>query len=241
MPGRSVADIAIIGKGRIGRALAAAFVRAGHEVAGPLGRGQRAAAEIALVCVPDSEIPAAADVVAGSARFLGHTSAATQLAALGGGETFSLHPLQTVTTEGADFDGCACAIAGSTPAGLERARELSAALGMRAFVIDDSERAAYHAAASIASNFLVTLMGCAERAAQAASIAPTQARAMLAPLVETTVHNWARLGPERALTGPIARGDEATVAAQRAALPAELLPVFDALADRTRALAAVAA
>ena len=55
---------------------------------------------------------------------------------------------------------------------------------------------------------------------------------MLVPLVRATVENWARLGPERALTGPVARGDEQTVAAQRAAVAErapELLAIFDAL------------
>ena len=195
-----------------------------------------------LLCVPDGEIPAAAAAIAGSPRFVGHTSGATRLDAIGeAGEAFALHPLQTVTHYGADFCGCGCAIAGSTPAALAQARRLGAALGMRPFVIDDASRAAYHAAASIASNFLVTLMDCAEETAEAASIPRDEARAMLAPLVEATVRNWAQLGPQRALTGPIARGDEQTVAAQRAALPEGVVAVFDALAERTRALAAVPA
>ena len=61
------------------------------------------------------------------------------------------------------------------------------------------------------------------------------------PLVRATVENWARLGPERALTGPVARGDEATVARQRAAVAdaaPELIELFDALVTATRALAA---
>ena len=83
---------------------------------------------------------------------------------------------------------------------------------MRPFEIEDSGRAAYHAAASIASNFLVTLEDAAERVAAGAGLDPAEARELLAPLVRSTVENWAARGPERALTGPIARGDEATVA-----------------------------
>jgi len=67
-------------------------------------------------------------------------------------------------------------------------------------------------------------------------------RSQLAPLVRAAVENWARLGAADALTGPIARGDEATVARQRAAIAErapDLLPVFDALADATRALVPV--
>ena len=98
------------------------------------------------------------------------------------------------------------------------------------------DRAAYHAAASIASNFVVTLEAAAERLAATAGVD----RAALAPLVRAAVETWAELGPERALTGPIARGDEGTVARQREAVLArtpELAPLFDALVDATRALA----
>jgi predicted short-subunit dehydrogenase-like oxidoreductase (DUF2520 family) len=92
-------------------------------------------------------------------------------------------------------------------------------------------------AASVASNFLVTLEDAAEQLLATAG-AP---RELLVPLVQAAVANWAQHGGPAALTGPIARGDEATVARQRAAVQdraAELLPLFDALADRTRALAA---
>jgi predicted short-subunit dehydrogenase-like oxidoreductase (DUF2520 family) len=112
---------------------------------------------------------------------------------------------------------------------------------MEPFEIDDEGRAAYHAAASIASNFLVTLQATAERVAGAAGLEREEARALLAPLVRRSVENWAALGPERALTGPVARGDEDTVAAQRAAVEAnapELLSLFDELVEHTRSLAA---
>ena len=112
---------------------------------------------------------------------------------------------------------------------------------MRAFEIAEEGRAAYHAAASIASNFLVTLEAAAERVAAGAGLEPAQARALLAPLVRRTVAQWADVGPERALTGPLARGDEATVTAQRdavAAMAPALLGLFDDFVERTRELAA---
>jgi predicted short-subunit dehydrogenase-like oxidoreductase (DUF2520 family) len=135
-------------------------------------------------------------------------------------------------------------VAGSTPEALEAATTLAAELGMRPFAIEEGQRPAYHAAASIASNFLVTLEACAEETAAGAGIDPGDARALLAPLVRSTVENWAALGPERALTGPVARGDEATVKAQREALAAavpHLLPLFDELTECTRALSGRAA
>jgi predicted short-subunit dehydrogenase-like oxidoreductase (DUF2520 family) len=132
-------------------------------------------------------------------------------------------------------------VAGSTPEALELAESLARALGMSPFAIDDDSRGAYHAAASIASNFLVTLEAAAETVAAGAGLGPDKARAALAPLVRTTVENWAALGPEAALTGPVSRGDDLTVAAQRAAVervaPA-LAPLFDALVEATRSLAA---
>jgi predicted short-subunit dehydrogenase-like oxidoreductase (DUF2520 family) len=86
----------------------------------------------------------------------------------------------------------------------------------------------------------VTLEAAAERLAATAGLE----RGHLVALVRATVDNWAVLGPVRALTGPLARGDEQTVARQRAAVSErapELLALFDALADATRALAAEAA
>jgi predicted short-subunit dehydrogenase-like oxidoreductase (DUF2520 family) len=111
---------------------------------------------------------------------------------------------------------------------------------MTPFGIDDEGRAAYHAAASVASNFTVTLLAAAERVAAGAGLAPHEARALLAPLVRRTVESVAELDPERALTGPVARGDHATVEAHRRALEdvaPELLDLFDELVRHTRALA----
>jgi predicted short-subunit dehydrogenase-like oxidoreductase (DUF2520 family) len=226
--------LAIVGNGRVGNALARAFSAAGIEVEGPLARGEQPTAEVVLLCVPDAEIANAAAAV--DARMVGHVSGATPLDAV----DFGMHPLQTVAGPETSFEGCGCAIAGSTPEAVELARGLALAARMEPFEIDDSARAAYHAAASIASNFVVTLEWMAERIAAAAGIEAADARRMLAPLVRQTVENWSELGPADALTGPIARGDEATVARQREAVAdaaPDLLPAFDALADATRSLA----
>jgi predicted short-subunit dehydrogenase-like oxidoreductase (DUF2520 family) len=230
------ARLAIVGRGRLGTAFAGAFGAAGIEVLGPLGRGSRAAgADAVLLCVPDAEVADAAAAIAPGPP-VGHCSGATGLDVLSPHEAFSLHPLMTVTTHGADFAGAGAAIAGTTPRSRQLAARLAAALGMRAVEIAEPDRPAYHAAASIASNFLITLEAAAERLGASTGVD----RALLVPLVRATVENWAALGAERALTGPVARGDEATVSAQREAVQQraeDLLPLFDALVDATRALA----
>jgi predicted short-subunit dehydrogenase-like oxidoreductase (DUF2520 family) len=171
---------------------------------------------------------------------VGHLSGASTLAPLAPHEAFSLHPLMTVTAAGATFAGATAAIAGSTDRALGLARSLAERLGMRSVEVADADRAAYHAAASIAANFVVTLEGAAERLAATAGVD----RAALVPLVRAAVENWAELGAERALTGPIARGDAATVERQREAVAErcpEALELFDALAQATRDLAGLPA
>lgn len=228
---------ALIGAGRLGTALAAAMRTAGLHVDGPLGRGADAAgADVVVLCVPDAEIGAAAACLR-SGAIVGHVSGATTLAPLAPHRAFSLHPLMTVPAGAPEtvFADAPCAIAGDAPDTLAVARDLADALAMRPVEIRDEDRAAYHAAASIASNFLVTLEAAAERVAGSAG-AP---RELLVPLVRATVESWAERGAG-ALTGPIARGDELTVARQRAAVTErtpDLLPLFDALAQATRELA----
>jgi predicted short-subunit dehydrogenase-like oxidoreductase (DUF2520 family) len=234
-------DVAIVGAGRLGTALTAALREAGYDVDGPLGRGTSPEkADVVLLCVPDQEIAAAAAALTPSPdapqRLVGHCSGATGLEPLEPHQAFSLHPLMTVTAQGARFAGAGAAISGTSERALAMARELAAALGMRPVEIAARDRVAYHAAASIASNFLITVEAAAERVAATAGLD----RALLTPLVRATVENWAAVGPERALTGPVARGDEETVVRQRAALATrtpELLELFDALTKATRSLA----
>jgi predicted short-subunit dehydrogenase-like oxidoreductase (DUF2520 family) len=228
---RELDSIAIVGGGRLGTALAAALEAARFEVLGPLGRGADGrGATTVLLCVPDTEIAAAAAAIV-PGPLVGHCSGATGLA----GVAFSLHPLMTVPAGASPgvFEGAGCAVDGATPRALAVAEALAAALGMRSTRVEDGDRAAYHAAASIASNFLVTLEGAAERLAATAGVE----RELLVPLVRAAVDNWAARGAAEALTGPVSRGDDTTVARQREAVAErapDLLPLFDELVEATR-------
>ena len=234
------AGCAIVGAGRVGTALAAALRAAGVEVEGPLRRGEPITADgPVILCVPDGQIAQAARAVR-APRLVGHTSGATTLDALlaAGHEAFSVHPLMTVPhgAEPQKLVGAQAAVAGSTPRALRTARALAEAAGLRPIEIAEADRAAYHAAASIAANLLVTLEDGAERLLATAGAD----RGVLVPLVRAAVESWAAQGGERALTGPIARGDHETVARQRAAVQErtpDLLEVFDALAAATERLA----
>ncbi len=236
-PTRAVLRIAIVGPGRLGTTVASALGgNDDFELIGPLGRDADAAgSDVVLLCVPDREIePAAAAIAPGPV--VGHCSGATGLEPLAPHESFSLHPLMTFTRAGADLSGVTAAIDGSSEHALELAAAVAQALGMRTLRVRAEDRSAYHAAASIASNFLLTLEAAAERLAATAGVG----RDALAPLVRATVENWASLGPGSALTGPVARGDEVTVARQREAVierTPELTPLFDALTAATRELA----
>ncbi len=232
-------SVAIMGAGRLGTTLSAGLEHKGVHVIGPLFRGaDPAGAEAVLLCVPDAQIAAAATALSPGAP-VGHCSGATSLSVLSPHEAFSIHPLMTVTAgdDPVRLQGAGAAIAGGTARALALAEWLARTLGMSPVQVTDGDRVAYHAAASMAANFLTTLEAGAERLAGTAGVD----RALLVPLVRAAVENWAVLGPERALTGPVARGDEQTVARQRAAVHGrtpELLGLFDALVDATRSLAA---
>ena len=144
----------------------------------------------------------------------------------------SIHPLRSITLAGADLRGAWFAVAGDPIA----ARVVDDLEGHHVEV-DDAHRAAYHAAACIASNHLVALLGQVERVAATAGV-PLEA---YLDLVRQTVENVAALGPAAALTGPVRRGDTATVERHLDALdafdPSER-GAYEALADAARKLVA---
>jgi len=228
--------VAVVGAGRLGTALLGALREAGVPVTGPHGRGfDGTGAGVVLLCVPDDAIAAAAAAVTAAGVMLGHCSGASRLDVLGDHEGFSLHPLMTVTRDGADFRGVTAAVAGRTPRAVAAAIALAGTLGLHAVQVAESDRAAYHAAAAIASNFLITLQDAAAELMATAGLD----RDVLLPLARAALENWGKAGPA-ALTGPVARGDAGTVQLHRETVnerTPELRGLFDALVTATERLA----
>ena len=212
----------VIGSGRVGSAAAARL----RERSVAVGEDDP---DAVLLCVPDTAISDVSRYLMPGRAWVGHVSGATPLAALDPHERrFSLHPLQTFDRSGdpSQFDGAWAAISGETAEALAVARELAELLGLHPFELADADRALYHAGAVFASNYLVTL----ERAAVRLGV-PREA---LVPLMKRTIENGFDL------TGPIARGDWATVEAHKQAIheaEPELEHLYETLAAATVTLA----
>jgi predicted short-subunit dehydrogenase-like oxidoreductase (DUF2520 family) len=211
----------VVGRGRVGSAIAARL----HE-RGVALRDDRV--DLVLLCVPDAAIGDVARAI-DPGPWVAHVSGATPLAALEPHvRRFSLHPLQTFTrARGAEqLDGAWAAVTSEDDAARTRARWLATLLNLRPFDVQDEQRSVYHAGATIASNYLVTLYRAASRLFEAAG-APPEA---LLPLMRRTIDNGFEL------TGPIARGDWSTVDAHRVAIrrhAPDLEGMYRALAEVT--------
>jgi predicted short-subunit dehydrogenase-like oxidoreductase (DUF2520 family) len=216
-----VESVNVIGRGRVGSALAARLEERGVEL-------REDDAELALLCVPDTAIAEVARNLA-PGPWVAHVSGATPLSALDPHERrFSLHPLQTFTrARGPEqLDGAWGAVTAETDEGLELGLELARLLGLEPFALADADRPLYHAGAAVASNYLVTLHDVASSLFTAAG-APPEA---LEPLMRRTIEN------DFELTGAIERGDWATVEAHREAIRRarpDLEPLYDVLAEAT--------
>jgi predicted short-subunit dehydrogenase-like oxidoreductase (DUF2520 family) len=217
-----VESVTVIGRGRVGSAIAARLEERGIPL---LERG----GELVLLAVPDAAIRAVAQGEALGHGWIGHLSGATPLSALDPHERrFSLHPLQTFTrSRGPEqLDGAWAAVTAEQDEALAFGFELARLLGLRPFELADADRRLYHAGAAIASNYLVTLHRVASTLFAAAG-APPEA---LEPLMRRTIDNGFEL------TGPIERGDWETVEAHRAAIRAvrpDLEPLYEVLAEAT--------
>jgi predicted short-subunit dehydrogenase-like oxidoreductase (DUF2520 family) len=259
----TASGFALVGPGRAGTAVADGLVAAGHRcvaVAGrtPEARSTRQAADryqapaapvaaagrgaaLVVIATPDAVIRDAATALAPSLEpgaLVVHLSGARGLDALAtiadqrtDVHLGALHPLQTLVdpTE----DRVAIAGAWAAVSGPPAVRRLAHELGLRPVELPDDRRAEYHAAAVVASNHLVALLAQVERLAGHAGVP----LAAFEPLVHATVDHVFDLGPAAALTGPVVRGDVATVSRHLAALDEDERRAYRAMADSARRLA----
>ncbi len=207
-----------------------------------------------VIAVPDDDLPGVAEELgrelsAMSARgrvapLVLHTSGATSITVLApcaraGALTLVFHPLQTFAdpvSGSARFAGAAIAITpaaeGADSPEVPLGFALARSLGGRPFLLPDDKRTLYHAAATVACNYFVTLEHHAEQLFITAGLGEREALALFLPLVTATLENLRSEGSVAALTGPLGRGDEHTVARHLTALADEapgLLPLYRVL------------
>ncbi len=230
--------VRVVGRGRAGRSLAGALEACGWDVAGFVGAADdptRAASGVdaVVLAVPDDAVASVAHAVEPDpAVAVLHLSGSLGLDVLAPHtRRASLHPLvplpDPVTGARRLRSGVTFAVAGDA-----LATEMASALGGRVVEVPDAQRAAYHAAASIAANHVVALLGQVERVAASAGL-PLEA---FLGLVRAAVDDVSRVGPAAALTGPAARGDWATLARHRDALDPAERPAYQAMVALARRL-----
>lgn len=227
-------DARVIGPGRAGASLARALSGVGWRVDGPLGRDHdsravTSGARVVFLAVPDGAVAELAGSLVPGEAVVAHLAGSLGLDVLRPHpRVASLHPLVALPEPergAAALRGAWYAVAGDPVV-----REAVAALGGRAVEVDDRERVTYHAAAVVAANHLVALMGQVQRLAGRAGV-PLEAYLDLA---RGALDDVARLGPGEALTGPVSRGDWDTVARHLEAIPEDERAAYAVLADAAR-------
>ena len=222
------------------------FIGAGRPVC---DWAQLAPADLYLLAVPDAAIAdcaqalAAAGVVPPGAVVF-HASGVSESGMLPlaarGAHLGSLHPAFSFADpeRAAEyFVDVLCALEGDAPA-CAALRTLAQAVGGRPFQLATGGKPAYHAALSVASNYLVTLTAMAQELARQGGVPVELLTPLLGGLMRQTLENALVLGPQAALTGPIVRGDASTVALHLQAMDdAGLRAAYQALGRQTAALA----
>ncbi len=230
------------------------------DVAAELGAELRTAIEAGAGTVPaggdgegaDAHGTVAHGPVTTHRPVVAHTSGATTVSALlpcevAQAATLVFHPLQTFPeplTGATRFAGAGVAITpgpSDPDAAGTMGMKLADLLGMRPFFLADDKRSLYHAAATVACNYLVTLEYLADELFVKAGVPERVTLSLFLPLVKATLENLAARGPVDALTGPLSRGDAATVAGHLDALASdapEMLPVYRTLGLATLDLVA---
>lgn len=203
--------------------------------------------DILFLCLPDEEIPKVAAELSRSRiewhrKIVFHTSGLLSAAALKplqdkGAAVASFHPVQSFARKGTSpshLKGVYFGLEGDRKA-CRLGRMIARGLGGRSILLTAEGKRSYHAACTVASNFLVVLIDAAARLLGRAGIEENRAFRLLFPLVEGTLRNVKKLDMPASLTGPVARGDRASVEAHLEAL--RRLPGY---ADAYRALSLLA-
>lgn len=200
-----------------------------------------------IIAVPDDAISVLAEQLAYLSHpwketLVVHTSGALSTSVLAPlaareAQTLGFHPLQTLTRSSGpeSLDDSYAALEGK-PSAIAAGIEIAVNLGMRYVVLSAENKMRYHLAASMASNFMVTLTAVVQQILTSLEIDRATAQRLIQPLMQTTLDNLAEHAPEDILTGPIVRGDLDTLTghglALRRYLP-HLVPVYAALATET--------
>ncbi|HBV96188.1 MAG: NADP oxidoreductase [Peptococcaceae bacterium BICA1-7] len=180
-------------------------------------------ADIVFITTPDREIENVSRHITGRGgiapgRIVAHTSGAHSSDFLAGvrekgGLAVSIHPLQSfadVEAAMGNLPGSYFALEGD-PEALPAAERMVSDLKGRSFYIDARDKALYHAAACIASNYLVSIMHLSTGLYEKFGLSREEAYRALLPLIQGTISNIEKVGPVQALTGPVARGDSSTI------------------------------
>jgi predicted short-subunit dehydrogenase-like oxidoreductase (DUF2520 family) len=226
--------ITIVGTGRAGSSFARALTQRGQlvELRHHDDTSSWSPTDVVLLCVPDDHLAEVAATVPASDAVVAHCAGSRTLAVLGDHwRRGSIHPLVALP----ETDVGARRLVGATfaVAGDERLLTLVDVLEGRAVVVNDADRARYHAAACVAANHVVVLLD------QVANLASSLEMALedFLPLTAMALDDVTRRGPVDALTGPASRGDLATIDAHLAALPEAERPLYVALARAALAVA----
>jgi len=231
-------SVRVVGPGRAGGALSSALTKVGWTVLAPVRHGDALAdaakdVDLLLLATPDGAIgEVAASITPVETTVVAHLSGALGLDVLATHPLrAALHPLTSMPTADVGAErlarGAWFALDASSDEAMTIVESVVTALGGRSFVVNDEHRVAYHAAAAIASNHVVALLGSAERVAASAGV-PLEA---YLELVRATIDNIEDLGVADALTGPVARGDWETVARHREDIDPSELALYDALVE----------
>ena len=234
---------AVVARSKASARAAVRSIGAGYALAGVSSRVLHA--NVVLIATPDDAIPEVAAKIArvGGDEWRGkvvlHTSGALDDSVLAplarcGAATGAIHPLQTFSGRSSPpLEGVVFGVHGD-PRAERVARRMARAVGGIPVAVRADAKAVYHAAGTFASPSLLVIIECAMRLLMDVGFSRRRAKMALLPLVRQTIANFERFGAKESWTGPISRGDFATVGRHAAALSGEPVEIQQAYAVLAR-------